>query len=163
MTKDQKTDSLRRDGALNQHPEQVTDDLFIKNAFFDARDLVQVKYEMLRRVREDNHTVRASAQRFGVSRGTWYGAERAFDEGGLAALARRKPGPRARHKLTDEVAEALLKARSDNPRISIRDLQAMLVERFGVQIHRRTIERFFSESDVEKKLRLKHHVRLRLR
>ena len=159
MSRDQKTDSLRRDGALNARPEQVTDELFSKNEFFDARDLVQVKYEMLRRVREDNHTVSESAARFGVSRATWYGAARAFDAGGLAALARQKPGPRARHKLTDEVVGALRKARTDNPRVSIRDLKTMLEQRFGVQLHRRTIERFFNEPHVEKKLRTKYHAR----
>ena len=33
---------------LNPHPEQVTDPEFLASEFFDARDAVQVKYEMVR-------------------------------------------------------------------------------------------------------------------
>ena len=32
---------------LNPHPEQVTDPEFLASEFFDARDAVQVKYEMV--------------------------------------------------------------------------------------------------------------------
>ena len=130
MTKDSKADSLRRHGALNPHPERVSDELFRSNSFFDPRDLVQVKYEMLRRVREDDDTIRDSAQRFGLSRFTWYQAQHAFDLGGLQALSKRKPGPRRRHKLSGEVIAALLEARTDKPRIPTPELVAMVKERF---------------------------------
>ena len=46
---DPKSQALRRQ-ALHPHPEHVTDDLFVTREFFDPRDVVQVKYEMLRRV-----------------------------------------------------------------------------------------------------------------
>jgi hypothetical protein len=56
-----KVEALRRYHALNPHPEKVKDEAFIKGApFFDARDLVQVKYEMLRRVREGYQSVTPS-------------------------------------------------------------------------------------------------------
>ena len=48
---DPKADALREHGCLHPHPEQITDEVFLASAFFDRRDLVQVKYEMLRRVR----------------------------------------------------------------------------------------------------------------
>ena len=48
---DSKGESLRQQGVLNPHPEKVADPLFHDSEFFDPRDLVQVKYEMLRRVR----------------------------------------------------------------------------------------------------------------
>ena len=38
---------------LNPHPEQVTDPAFLASEFFDARDAVQVKYEMVRKVKAD--------------------------------------------------------------------------------------------------------------
>ena len=151
MTKDAKIESLRRHGALNPHPERVTDKQFDSNPFFDPRDLVQVKYEMLRRVCQEYDTVTASAQLFGMSRVTWYQTQRAFERGGLPALCKRKPGPRRRHKLTEEVLAALFKARADDPRISIPELAALLKERFGLKVHRRTIERALKESAVEKK------------
>ena len=50
---DSKRVALQRQGTLNPRPQDVTVPLFQENEFFDARDLVQVKYEMLRRVRLD--------------------------------------------------------------------------------------------------------------
>jgi len=66
----------------------VRDELFLSNAFFDPRDLLQVKYEMLRRVREDGVPVSHAAASFGVSRPTWYQAQRAYEAGGLPACCR---------------------------------------------------------------------------
>jgi len=40
---------LRSSGTLNRNPQRVSDPLFSGHAFFDAQDLVQIKYEMLRR------------------------------------------------------------------------------------------------------------------
>ena len=47
---DGKTESLKKYGALNPHPQKVVETAFSDSAieFFDPRDLVQVKYEMLR-------------------------------------------------------------------------------------------------------------------
>ena len=47
---DDKGESLRQQGVLNPHPQRVVDPLFLEGGFFDPRDLVQVKYEMLHRV-----------------------------------------------------------------------------------------------------------------
>jgi len=45
---DPKIETLRLQGCLNPHPENVTDPVFHGSDFFEARDLVQLKYEMLR-------------------------------------------------------------------------------------------------------------------
>ena len=97
---DDKTKSLRRRGCLNPDPNRVTDELFDSNEFFDPQDLVQVKYEMLRRVRAEQHTVSRTAVDFGSSRPSFYEAQRHFDQDGLAGLVPKKRGPRADHKLT---------------------------------------------------------------
>ena len=76
---DPKADTLRQHGCLHPHPDKVTDELFASSEFFDARDLVQVKYEMLRRVRVDGHSVSQSAARFGLSRPSYYQAQKAFE------------------------------------------------------------------------------------
>src|SRR6266699_2623873 len=52
-TKGGKREALARDGALNPHPEAVRDSLFADNPFFDPKDLVQVRYEMVRRHKAD--------------------------------------------------------------------------------------------------------------
>ena len=62
MPRDDKPAALRRAHAFNPRSQTVTDAAFTSGtAFFDARDLVQVKYEMLRRVREDGQTVSRAA------------------------------------------------------------------------------------------------------
>src|SRR6266851_5672576 len=48
---DPKEAALAQARCLNPHPEQVTDPEFLASDFFDARDAVQVKYEMVRKVR----------------------------------------------------------------------------------------------------------------
>jgi hypothetical protein len=100
---DPKVLALRQQGALNPHSEQVTDELFLSNDFFDPRDLVQVKYEMLRRVQSDGQQVSRAAATFGFSRPSFYQAQATFEQGGLPALMPHKRGPKEAHKLTPEV------------------------------------------------------------
>ena len=138
---DPKTRALRNHSCLNPHPERVRDELFLSNAFFDPRDLLQLKYEMLRRVREDHASVRHSAARFGLSRPTYYQAQRAYEAGGLPALLPRRPGPRRAHKLGGEVLAALRSARLQQPPPNSRELVELVRKQFGLTVHRRSIER----------------------
>ena len=138
---DAKTRALKEHGCLNRHPETVRDELFRSNAFFDPRDQLQVKYEMLRRVREDGVPVSQAAALFGVSRPTWYQAQRAYQAGGLPGLLPDRPGPRRAHKLSEEVVEALRAARSEQPELSAAVLVELVRERFGISVHRRSIDR----------------------
>src|SRR5271168_4256531 len=57
IRRDAKAAALARDGALNPHPEAVRDPLFSDNPFFDPRDLVQVRYEMVRRHEADGQMI----------------------------------------------------------------------------------------------------------
>ncbi len=54
---DGKVQELARSRTLNPRPEAVVDEAFRSSEFFDARDLVQVKYEMVRRVEADRLAV----------------------------------------------------------------------------------------------------------
>src|SRR5579863_4307408 len=72
---DAKLRSLREQGAVNPRPQTVTDDLFTASEFFDPNDLVQVKYEMLRRVEKDGQSVTEAAVKFGFSRPSFYQAQ----------------------------------------------------------------------------------------
>ena len=61
-----KPNASKQTGGLNRHPERVRAPWFQGGGFFDARDLVQVKYEMLRQVthrgrREEPKRLRSSA------------------------------------------------------------------------------------------------------
>ncbi len=138
---DPKSNLLRKQGCLHPHPAKVTDELFVGGEFFDARDIVQVKYEMLRRVRVDGRPVSDSSARFGLSRPSYYQAREAFEQGGLPALLPKKPGPRRAHKLSDEVVAVLREALSEQPELSLEDLVRLVETRFGISVHRRSIDR----------------------
>jgi transposase len=138
---DPKPAALRLYGSLNAHPERVLDPLFATADFFDARDLVQVKYEMVRRVRVDGHPVSRSAAAFGVSRPTLYQAQAALARGGLAALVPKKPGPRRSHKLSPEVVDFLHQAQAEDPSPRSPELARRVRARFGRTVHPRSIER----------------------
>ena len=150
-TRDPKADSLRQHGCLHPHPGQVTDELFSSNEFFDPRDFVQVKYEMLRRVRVDGHTVSHSAARSGMSRPAYYQAQKAYETGGLPALLPKKPGPRGAHKLSEEVVQALRDALAADPTLRPRQLVQLLEERFGLLVHRRSIERALARPEKKRR------------
>ncbi len=138
---DPKAETLRQRGCLHPHPEKVSDELFTTNAFFDPRDLLQVKYEMLRRVREDGHTVSRTAANFGLSRPSFYQAQTFYEEGGLPALLPKKPGPRRAHKLSEEVIEAVRETLDREPDTDSATLACLVEKRFGVSVHPRSIER----------------------
>ena len=141
---DGKRAALQRQGTLNPRPQDVTDPLFQEHEFFDARDLVQVKYEMLRRVRFDKASVSRSASVFGFSRPSFYQAQKAFARDGLPGLMPQKRGPHGAHKLNPEVLDFVVEARGTEPTPRFSDLARMLEERFGVSVHPRSIERALS-------------------
>ena len=138
---DPKVDALRQRGCLHPHPEKVSDELFRSGEFFDPRDLLQVKYEMLRRVRVDRHTVSNSAAIFGLSRPTFYQAKAVYEQGGLPALLPQKPGPRRAHKLSEKVVEAVREMLVREPETDSVTLAERVEARFGVSVHPRSIER----------------------
>jgi len=138
---DPKIDALRLYGSLNAHPDRVQDPLFAGGDFFDARDLVQVKYEMVRRVRVDGQPVSRSAAAFGFSRPALYQAQAAVARGGLAALVPKKPGPRRAHKLSPEVVDFLHRARAAEPSLRPPELARRVRARFGRTVHPRSVER----------------------
>jgi len=136
---DAKMDALRGQGALNPRPKAISDEAFISQEFFDPRDLVQVKYEMLRRHRIDGQRVAEVARRFGMSRQAFYNTEAIFEKEGLPGLVPRRRGPRGAHKCTGKIldfAEQWKAAPSAG-----QTLVEAIQERFGITINPRSIER----------------------
>jgi transposase len=126
---------------LNPSPAQVCDPKFQASDFFDARDLVQVRYEMLRRVSVDNVSVTDATAEYGVSRPTYYQARDSFDEAGVAGLVPRKRGPRGPHKLQGEILAFAEKQLAPGEPIRARELAKLIRQEFSVKVHPRTIER----------------------
>lgn len=139
--KEEKRRALRQQATLNPRPEGVTHPLFQASEFFDPHDLLQVKYEMLRLVSVEQRPVSEAAKVCGFSRPSYYQAQAAFEQRGLAGLIAQKPGPRSGHKLTAMVMEFLIQARVAEP--SLERLANLVQRKFGVQVHPRSIERQF--------------------
>jgi transposase len=138
---DRKRTTLQEHGTLNPRPERVTDKLFGQSEFFDARDLLQVKYEMIRRVQIEEASVAAASSSFGFSRPSFYQAQAAFTRGGLTGLLPRKRGPREAHKLGPEVMSFIGEVQARDPSVTASALVPLLKKRFGIEVHRRSIER----------------------
>jgi transposase len=136
-----KTQALLEEGTLNPAPEKVRDPNFLESEFFDPHDLVQVKYEMLRRVFAENAPVTDAAEQYGVSRPTYYQAKTNFEEGGIAGLVPKKRGPRSPHKLQGEVLTFLQSQVVPGEPIRARKLAAVIRQEFDLAVHPRTIER----------------------
>ena len=111
-----------------------------------TRRLVQVKYEMVRRVRVEGEAVTRSAASFGFSRPSFYEAAAALDAGGLAGLVPARPGPRRAHKLTEEVVAFARQRLEADPSLRSADLVEAIAERFRVRVHPRSVERALARS-----------------
>jgi transposase len=138
---DPKVTVLRQARCLNPHPEQVTDPVFLGEEFFDARDAVQVKYEMIRRVRVDRESVTATAAAFGYSRPSYYQAAAALTTSGLEGLVAAKPGPHGGHKLTEAVLAWAEEQLAATPGLRPAGLVEPIAAQFGVRVHPRSIDR----------------------
>ena len=146
MASDAKQRILQQQGSFNPRPQAVTDPLFLREPFFDPRDLVQVKYEMLRRVQSERHSVTQAAAAFGFSRPSFYQALAAFKQGGLGGLIPQKRGPKAAHKLTVEVLRFVREQQAVDPTLRAPGLAPLIARHFGVVVHPRSIERALAHS-----------------
>jgi len=134
-----KIDALQRNGTFNKRAEAVQDPLFAENDFFDPQDLLQVKYEMLRRAGLDGQSITEVCSRFGFSRLSFYRLQAAFRQSGIAGLLLKKRGPRQAHKLSDEVMGFVEKAKDEGHGTEV--VKSLIKDRFRVRVHRRSIER----------------------
>lgn len=139
--KDPKADALTQEGTLNPAPDKVGDPKFRDSEFFDPRDVVQVKYEMLRRVSIERAPVTEVTAEYGVSRPTFYQAKASFDDAGIAGLVPKKRGPRGPRKLRGDVLAFLEGQLAPGEPIRARELAKRIRKEFDVDVHARTIER----------------------
>ncbi len=141
-----KTDALIEEGTFNPAPDKVRDPKFRASEFFDPRDVVQVKYELLRRVTIDKVSITEASGEYGVSRPTYYQAKASFDMSGVAGLVPTKPGPRGPHKVDEDVL-AFLRARvvAGKP-LRARELAKLVRDELDIELHPRTIERVLKKT-----------------
>lgn len=138
---DQKLLELKLTGTLNPHSTAVSDTLFRENPFFDSKDLLQVRYEMLRRHRVEGASIVDVSSTFGVSRPTFYQAQTAFERGGLTGLLPKQRGPKEGYKLSGEVIEHVRNLKTSSPGLTTIECIQAVEEKFGINVHRRSLER----------------------
>ena len=129
--------ALAEVGLLHPNPEAVVASLFTGGSgFFLASDKVQVKYEMLRAHLLDRLPVSEAAAAHGYSRAAFYLVAAAFDQSGMAGLIDERRGRRGPVKLRPEIVDFI---RADTG--SGAQIAEQVADRFGVRLHRRTVER----------------------
>ena len=133
---------LKKAGLFNPDQERVKDPLFLEHTnFFDPCDNLQIRYEMLRSHLMESDSVVEVCRRFGISRQSFYTIEEKFKQEGTAGLLPKRPGPRGPSKITAEVLEFVLQCLQAGQKISIIEIKSQIQKKFGVSLHRRTIEK----------------------
>jgi transposase len=145
-----KRQALVSAGTFNPRSDEVRHPLFAGADFFDPHDLVQLKYEALRAIETDGYSVAQAAREYGLSRPTLYQARMDFLQSGMEGLLPGKRGPKAAHKLTDEVRRTLESLHSRQPALKAGELARSLAERHKVKVHPRTIEKALQTGRVKK-------------
>ena len=145
-SKRSKTDALIEEGTFNPAPDKVRDPKFRSGEFFDPRDVVQVKYELLRRVSIDKVSVTEASGEYGVSRPTYYQAKAGFDMAGIAGLVPAKPGPRGPHKVDNDVLAFLRTRVVAGEPLRARELAKLVRDELDIELHPRTIERVLKKT-----------------
>ena len=138
---EKKLDALKKHSSLNRHPWRVKDKLFDRDDFFDARDLVQVKYEMLRKARVEEKTVSDVAAVFGFSRAAFYQTKEAFKNEGVAGLIPKKRGPRAPHKVSRQVLEFVRNLMEGDDGLNLEEASRRVEIDLGIKVHSTNIAR----------------------
>jgi hypothetical protein len=130
--------ALSESGLLHPSPGAVEAPLFTDGPdFFLAADKVQVKYEMLRAHLVDGQPVTDAAAAHGYSRAAFYLVSAAFERLGMAGLLDERRGRRGPLKLHPEVV-AFIRAETHG---SGAEIAERVADRFGLRLHRRTVER----------------------
>jgi len=138
---DQKILELKRTGTLNPYPDSVSDSLFQENPFFDPKDLLQVRYEMLRRHSVEGISIVDVATRFGV-----FAPDCLSGPGCIPANGPERPAsqaPRSQRRAQTIFRGSRVCAGASNRRAHFDDggLCPSCSGKVGIRIHRRSLER----------------------
>lgn len=145
----EKKETLRLMGALNKNSKKIKFDLFKTNKnFFDSKDKIQVKYEMLRAVQVDGYSITDISKLFDYSRETYYTVARDFELEGCIGLLDHAQGKRKPEKLQKEIVEFIVLERQKDPKKNSGYCIAEKVyENFHIKIHPRTIYKVIKKNE----------------
>ena len=140
-----KKEILLANGTYNKNHEKVKNENFLTGAFYDPIDIIQVKYEMLKDAAEGSRGIAQVADEFGFSRASFYNIKDAFDKQGLSAFVPEKTGPKRPHKLTESHKDYIDRYISEKPKVSSNEITKSLKKDKGIDISKRTVERYRSK------------------
>ncbi|MBF0298231.1 MAG: helix-turn-helix domain-containing protein [Oligoflexia bacterium] len=138
---DNKKKYLKNSGVLNPNPEKVKDTNFLNNNFFDPNDIIQVKYEMIRKVEQEKLSISETALNFGFSRISFYKSQKNFIEKGIEGLIPKKKGPKKSYKLSENVMEFIKNEIEKDKSLKARAIKVIIEKKFNIVVHIRSIER----------------------
>lgn len=143
---------LKRAKSLNQQPERIQDEYFLKQPeFFDPHDMIQVKYELLRRCAIEGRKVASTCQDFGFSRTTYYKVQEDFYQGGLPHLMGKQRGRQNPIKVNETIRGFLIAEKAKNKKLTAREMVEMLKQRHNVQLTERMIQYVWQHYGMVKK------------
>ena len=140
-----KLNKLKENGTYNKNESNVKSELFKINPFFDSRDLVQVKYEMIRCVEKDGVSVKTASELYGFSRVSFYKIREYFNKYGFEGLFNQKRGPHGSYKLSDEAIEFIYLTQNNTPEISNAEICEIIFSKYNIRVHPRTISRIIKK------------------
>lgn len=140
-----KTDILKKNGTYNRNHASVKAADFQQGIFFDAEDLAQVKYEMLRSVAKGENNVLEASGKYGFSRQSYYAIKDSVDREGLGALIPKKTGPRNSYKLTEKGQSFIDHYVQAHPNAKSSEVNKALKNETGICVHNRTVGRYMAK------------------
>ena len=141
-----KEDYLKESGCFNSNHANVIAGIFESSPFFDKKDIVQVKYEMVRAASGGKRSITDIAGAYGFSRKSYYQISKALETGGLCALVPKKTGPKGPTKLNSEVLEFIASYCSEHKGAKSGQIAAALERAKGVKVHPRTVYRHLKKN-----------------
>ena len=140
-----KEDTLKKYGCFNQNHESVSASIFQSDPFFDKKDVVQVKYEMIRAASRDEGSITNISEAYGFSRKSYYQINESFKAGGLHALIPKKTGPKGPRKLKPEILEFVDAYLVDHKNAKAQEISDQLEANKGIKIHPRSVYRYLEK------------------
>ena len=140
-----KEDRLKASNTFNPDYDKISDPKFSIDSIMDPRDLLQVRYELVRSVEYDNTPITHAAEEYGVSERTARRYIQSMKAGGLSALIPGKSGPSGPSVLKQEVCDFIDAYVASHPRASGKKVCDAIAQSMNISVGQRTVERYLQK------------------
>ena len=140
-----KESRLKESNTYNPKSDMITASIFANNQLMDPKDLLQVRYELVRAIKCESKPIREICSEYGVSVSTARRYAEDLKKGGLIALVPEQKGPSGPTKLTKEASDFIDAYRKKNPESSGGKIHSALESKLHTGVSKRTVERYLSK------------------